>query len=957
VEHAEGPLLVLAGAGSGKTRVLTARIARLIDEEGVRPGRILAVTFTNKAAGVMGERIAGLLGEEPRGLWIGTFHAIAARILRREGDRLARGSTFSIYDEEDSLRALKHAMEEAGLDAQRWSPGALRARISSAKNALVGPEEYAAAAFDLASRAVAEVYPLYEKILIRSSAYDFDDLLVHTTRLLEDTEVGDRYAGRFHHVLVDEYQDTNHAQYRMIRRLASGHGNICVVGDDDQSIYGWRGADLRNILDFERDFRGTEVVRLEQNYRSTPSILHVANEVISRNRDRKKKRLRTERPSGERVTVVQVADERAEATWVVSRIETLAGCHDPEQCVVLYRTNAQSRPFEDALRRARMPYRIVGGVRFYERREIKDVLAYLLLAVNPADEAAFTRAVSWPRRGVGGVTLDRLRMEAAALGVTLLEGAERATEFSGMPPAGARALVDFTDGINSLAQLGRNATVEEVIRECIRCFQLVAALEREDDGADRIANLTELLAAAAAFDPAEVEDGRDGASELELYLQSASLRADIDDYEESAPGVTLMTIHNAKGLEFPVVFVAGLEEGLFPLARAMDNRHQLEEERRLFYVGVTRAQERLFLTHANRRWRYGNEVLAQPSSFLSELPEGPVEYRIAAGAAGGTRRRSRWSREEVDKEGFAMESSRAGTSPSGFAWRRQSPPSDASGLRYDFSDSQEQLHLEVGARVIHPSFGEGEIVSVSGAGRSTKAEIDFGRFGCKKVMVAHARLRPVYDRPRRANPADDPSGQHGVQHRQRLGAAVGQRLFQYLAGQAGGITSRVPQRCRSPGQRKVVVRRCRQRLSGAPPAGHDHPAPDPLGFGQTLRPDRIQPRGVGLHVSDEEVPHQLKTVALVSGYLGGVEIPARVVYHRIEDGLPALVPANPNHPAKDPAVRAEAEQCAGEYPSEELVGSRVVETRYYPPSKPRVLRSDIGIHAVFPVGMSQCPRR
>jgi len=400
VEHGEGPLLVLAGAGSGKTRVLTSRVTRLVAKDGVPPGRILAVTFTNKAAGIMRDRIAEQLGEEPRGLWVGTFHSICARILRREGDRLPRGARFTIYDEDDSRRALKQAMDEVDLDPARWAPNALRARISDAKNALVGPEQYGTQAFDLMSKAVAQVFPAYEKVLVRSSAYDFDDLLFHTVRLLEDQpDVGDRYAERFLHVLVDEYQDTNHAQYRIVRRLARGHGNVCVVGDDDQSIYGWRGADVRNILDFERDFAGAAVVRLEENYRSTRAILEVANEVIANNRSRKEKRLRTTRQEGEPVTLRQFTDERAEANWVVSQIEQGEGGYRPDQAVILYRTNAQSRPFEDALRRAGMPYRIVGGVRFYDRREIKDVFAYLQLVVNPADETAFSRAISWPRRG------------------------------------------------------------------------------------------------------------------------------------------------------------------------------------------------------------------------------------------------------------------------------------------------------------------------------------------------------------------------------------------------------------------------------------------------------------------------------------------------------------------------------------------------------------------------------
>lgn len=766
VEYGEGPLLVLAGAGSGKTRVLTARVARLIGEEGIRPQRMLAVTFTNKAAGVMRDRIAELLGEEPRGLWVGTFHSICARLLRREGDALARGSRFSIYDEDDALRAVKTAMEEVGLDTSRWAPRALRGRISDAKNAMVGPDEYATTAFDLMSRAVADVYPVYERILSRSSAYDFDDLLVQSVRLLETVpDVGRRYAERFRHVLVDEYQDTNHAQYRIVKHLASAHGNICVVGDDDQSIYGWRGADLRNILDFERDFPGAEVVRLEQNYRSTASILEVANEVIARNRARKEKRLHTRRPDGRPVMVLQLSDERAEAARVVEEIQSRLDVRGPGDFVVLYRTNAQSRPFEEALRRAGLPYRIVGGVRFYERREIRDVLAYLQLAVNPADEAAFSRSVSWPRRGVGSVTLERLRAAASEAGETLLATAERAREIDSLPTAGARALEDFAAGISALSELAREATAEEVLREAIRSFGFVAALEQEEDGADRIANLTELMAAAAAFDPSEVEDGAPDATDLELYLQSTMLRTDLDEVDLGEESVTLMTLHNAKGLEYPVVFVVGLEEGLFPLARSMESDEELEEERRLFYVGVTRARDELFLTHADRRWRYGNESASSPSSFLAELPEGPVEHRRAGGSGGYRGRRSGRRRAGRDRgrpsgaPGSGRRSSSGRSVPSSdfggrrFDWQRSGAAAEADNgvaaaesdekLRYDYSDSQEELRIEVGASVLHPEFGRGEILKVSGEGRRTKAEIDFGASGTRKVMVAYAGLRPV----------------------------------------------------------------------------------------------------------------------------------------------------------------------------------------------------------------------
>jgi DNA helicase-2/ATP-dependent DNA helicase PcrA len=502
------------------------------------------------------------------------------------------------------------------------------------------------------------------------------------------------------------------------------------------------------------------VVRLEENYRSTPSILEVANEVISNNRDRKEKRLHTRRPTGEPVQVLRLADERAESNWVVGEIQAGGAGRSAEDHVVLYRTNAQSRPFEDALRRARIPYRIVGGVRFYERREIKDVLSYLQLAVNPADEAAFARAVSWPRRGVGGVTLDRLREVAAGRSITLIAAAEMATTLEGLPPVGSRSLEDFAAGVSALTELAREGTAEEVIRECIRSFGMVPALETEEDGADRIANITELLAAAAAFDPAEVEDATAEATDLELYLQSAALHADIDDYDDREPGVTLMTLHNAKGLEFPVVFLVGMEEGLFPLARAMESREELEEERRLFYVGVTRAEDRLFITHADRRWRYGNEMRSDPSSFLTELPEGPVQYRSLVTLPGSRvqrrasgRKSPRGERPSRETGGFGDPSRSAsggggwsGSEGASFDWhrggRRTSPVDDAGPLRYDYSDSQEELRLEAGASVVHPRFGDGRILSITGEGRLTRAEIEFLDGVRRKVMVAHAGLRP-----------------------------------------------------------------------------------------------------------------------------------------------------------------------------------------------------------------------
>ena len=763
VEHADGPLLVLAGAGSGKTRVLTARIARLL-ETGVQPHRILAVTFTNKAAEVMRHRIAGLVGHEPAGLWAGTFHSVCARLLRLEADRTDRTRSFTIYDENDSERAVKRAMEEVDVDPRRWSVAALRARISDAKNALVGPEDYAVTAFDPLSRVTGEVYPAYERILASCNAYDFDDLLVRAVRLLEgDPHVCEKYGGRFAHILVDEYQDTNHAQYRLVRALAKVHGNLCVVGDDDQSIYGWRGADIRNILDFERDFPGTTVVRLEQNYRSTGSILDVANAIIARNRSRVEKRLRTDRPEGRRVVVSALRDERAEAVWTVRRIESLRDSYSLGDIGVLYRTNAQSRAYEDSLRGARLPYRVVGGIRFYERREVKDVLAYLQLVVNPVDDTAFLRAVGWPRRGVGAVSLERL---AAARSRTapdttadgsLLAVAARADEVEGLPGVAAKALKTFAAGIESLRTILPEASAVDVAEECLRAFELRSVLEAEEDGEDRLDNVDELIAGMVSFsrEPLEEEEATEGGG-LELFLQRVSLLSDVDEYDPEEGVVSLMTLHNAKGMEFPVVFVGGVEEGLLPLGRSAETAEGVEEERRLFYVGLTRAMDRLLVTHVARRWRAGSSMPCAPSSFLEDLPEHAVERRMSGTTVGRSGRRGsssfRSSPRATSATGAGWSGGLDATVDGGdFGWRYDpsmggggSPPAGTDPEPvYDYSESQEPLELTVGGRIVHPRFGHGTVVTLSGDGMGTKARIEFDGGVVKTLLVAHAGLRPA----------------------------------------------------------------------------------------------------------------------------------------------------------------------------------------------------------------------
>ncbi|MBI4543624.1 MAG: UvrD-helicase domain-containing protein [Gemmatimonadetes bacterium] len=736
VHHFEGPLLVLAGAGSGKTRVLTTRVAHLVQEHGVDPACILAVTFTNKAAGEMRQRIRRLLNREPAGMWMGTFHAIGARLLRRHAARLGWAPNFGIYDAEQALREVKRAMERLNLSTKRWHPKAVHAAISSAKNQLVGPAAYAGQAFDPFARVVAGVYEAYQAALKEQNAFDFDDLLVYPVELLaEHPPVLAMYRGRFHFLLVDEYQDTNHAQYKLLELLARQHANIMVVGDDDQSIYGWRGADIRNILEFEQDFPQARVVRLEQNYRSTRRILDAANRVIAENVRRKGKTLRTEAAAGELLTQVEALDERDEANWIAGEIETrLAGSAERSlrDFVVLYRTNAQSRALEEALRRRDLPYQIVGGTRFYERREIMDVLAYLRLLSNPRDAAAFERVANYPRRGIGDVSRNRLLAWASAGGLTPVEAAARAAECDGLTSAGAAALVGFAALVERFRALAAELPVGELIEQLIREVRLLDALRQEGpEGEERIENVRELLASAHSFDAgaaeeAEEDDVAEGATSLDLFLQKVSLLTDVDRHDPQANAVTLMTLHNAKGLEFPFVFITGLEDGLFPLARAYDEPAELEEERRLFYVGITRAQHKLFLSHARTRRRAAELMSCIPSSFLEPIPEAllerqetPALARLRAGQSGGWRRELRGRR------------SRAGGARG-----------DGMGeLVVDYADTQDAPRFVKGERVRHPHFGRGTIRELSGLGSDLKAVIEFEGYGRKKVFVRYANLQ------------------------------------------------------------------------------------------------------------------------------------------------------------------------------------------------------------------------
>ena len=732
VRHPGGPLLVLAGAGSGKTRVLTARIAHLIRDRGVEPQRIFAVTFTNKAAGEMRARVAALLGADPRGLWIGTFHALSARLLRREAAQLGFGSNFTIYDADDSESFIKRLLEQRGLSPKANPPRAIHALISGAKNRMIEPEEFAVTADGPLVRAAAEVYAALGPALKQANAMDFDDLLLHPLQLFR--EHPDRLAywqHRFDHVLADEFQDTNSAQYRLVKLLAAPHRNLCVVGDDDQAIYGWRGADVRHMLAFQQDFPGTTLIKLEQNYRSTQVILDAANGVIAGNAQRLGKTLFTAKRGGEPVTLLTAADERDEAEWLAEELaRRTAETEVPhEGMAILYRTNAQSRALEEAFRRRGIPYRLVGAVSFYERREVKDLLAYLRLVANPADDEAFLRIVNVPRRGIGEASLAQLIRTAARWGKPLLAAVAMAERVPDLRPNVREALAGVARLVEELrARFGESdpATVLEAVIDVVGYEQYLA--EEGAEGIERLDNVRELVAGAAEWAEEAATDGDEageggrgeGTTLLQRYLTQVALVTPADDRGSGVPnGVTLMTVHMAKGLEWPVVALAGLEDGLFPLGRTAGEPGGLEEERRLCYVGLTRAREKLYLSWARTRYRNGRLELAEPSRFLEAVPATVVEERTTT---------PRWDRAAA----FAKRAARARRVP----LEPEEPAWEAEAA------SQDTPRYVPGERVRHRKFGSGVVRAVSGAGRSLKVTVEFDdqEIGTKQLLVAYAGL-------------------------------------------------------------------------------------------------------------------------------------------------------------------------------------------------------------------------
>jgi DNA helicase-2/ATP-dependent DNA helicase PcrA len=741
VEHVQGPLLVLAGAGSGKTRVLTMRIASLIDRHGVPPERIFAVTFTNKAAGEMKERIGRLLNRNPSGLWIGTFHSLSARLLRREAELLGFTRQFTIYDEDDRISLIKRLMEQQGHSTKLFAPRAVQSVISAAKNRMVPPAELTSgASFDRLAQVSAEVYSALGPALKAANAMDFDDLLLHPLALFQAHPDRLRaYQNRFSFILVDEFQDTNRAQYELIRLLGA-HGNVCAVGDDDQSIYGWRGADVRNMQDFLKDFAGAKLIRLEENYRSTQIVLDAANGVIAENSGRIGKILTTRRRGGESVTLVAAADERDEAEWVVRELQKRSAASDwaYSEMAVLYRTNAQSRALEEAFRRAGVPYRLIGAISFYERREVKDLLAYLRLVANPSDNEAFLRAVGVPRRGLGETSLATLDRFAAQWGKPLLETARIADRIPELRPNVREAFRAFAGIIDGAARL-QHLSPADLLEHIIRAINYEAVLHAEGpEGADRWENVRELVASAANWSEEVVPADDDSGTPLERFLAEAALLSSADTVIGEEGGVTLMTLHTAKGLEWPVVVLTGLEHGLFPLARAEEQAAGLEEERRLCYVGLTRAKDKLYLTWARARRRGGELRPGIASRFLKALPPGIVEER---------RTTSLWAPDWSAGQrgsGAGGQWSRAGV-PRGTYYDGSAAPPPRSPA--DEEASQDTPRYVKGERVRHRRFGSGTIQGLIGTGRDLKVSVAFDdeEVGTKQLLVAYAGLEREWE--------------------------------------------------------------------------------------------------------------------------------------------------------------------------------------------------------------------
>lgn len=716
VEHTEGPLLILAGAGTGKTRVITHRIAFLIQEKGVAPWNILAVTFTNKAAEEMRNRVHALLGLGKNDIWVSTFHSTCLRILRRS---LPLGENqFVIYDDDDTMSLIKKCMEDLNIEDRSLPPRSVYARIAAAKNDLISAEQFASGAEDFYDTRVAEVYKLYQKRLKENNALDFGDLIFRTVRLFQESpETLARYQDLFRYILIDEYQDTNRAQYILTKLLAEKHKNLCVVGDDDQSIYRWRGADIGNILNFEEDYPGCIVIRLERNYRSTQTILSIANKVIAKNTGRKGKNLWTETAGGEKALAYVGRDDRDESQFVVEEIARRQRAENRKynDFAIFYRTNAQSRSFEDELRKSRIPYVIYGGMKFYERKEIKDILAYLRVLVNPKDSVNLKRIFNVPPRGLGAKTEENLEAFASEYEIPLYEAMKRVGEIASINAGAKKKIQEFyavLEKLRAAASEGVGSVIDKVIDDS--GYREMLETEGTIEAEGRLENLEELLNVAGEFEKSNPE------GKLFDFLDQIALSSDTDTFDPSQGMVSMMTLHLAKGLEFPVVFLVGLEEGLFPHSRSLDDPEEMEEERRLCYVGVTRARKKLYLTLAARRRLYGGEQFNLPSRFLDEMPEDLIERRDA----------------RLTSAGASFAGPKRATGGMGDdLW--ESPQ------EYDFDQTEDSSPYRVGANVAHPVFGVGVVKKREGKGESEKVTVYFRNGQVKTLVTKFANLSVV----------------------------------------------------------------------------------------------------------------------------------------------------------------------------------------------------------------------
>ncbi|WP_270598288.1 DNA helicase PcrA [Enterococcus asini] len=730
VQLTEGPLLIMAGAGSGKTRVLTHRIAYLIEEKGVNPWNILAITFTNKAAKEMKERVINLMEAGGEDVWISTFHSMCVRILRRDVDHIGYSKNFTIIDSSEQLTLMKRVVKEQNIDPKKYDPRSILGAISNAKNELLTVAAYSARQGSLFEDIVARCYDLYQKELRRNQCLDFDDLIMLTIRLFQDNpEILQYYQRKFHYIHVDEYQDTNHAQYTLVNLLAAGFRNLCVVGDADQSIYGWRGADMQNILDFEKDYPDAQTILLEQNYRSTKNILSAANQVIGHNQNRKEKKLWTENDQGDKITYYRGDSERDEGRFIVSEIQRLQREQQRKygDFAVLYRTNAQSRVVEETFLKANIPYKMVGGHKFYDRKEIKDILAYLQVIANPADSLSLLRIINVPKRGVGAGSIEKLQSFAALHDFSLLEAGQNVA-LSSLKGKAATEIEKLAQSLADFNQMIPYLSVTELTREVLEKTGYEDELKRQNnlESQNRLENLEEFLSVTMEFDKtyeAQPEEEQEAPEDkLTIFLNDLALLSDVDSYEEEASEVTLMTLHAAKGLEFPVVFLVGMEEGVFPLSRAMMEEAELEEERRLAYVGITRAEEALYLTNALSRTLYGKTQYNRPSRFVSE-----IESELLQGKGN-----------EAPGEKKAPAATFA---PKVFKPQYKQPVT--TGVPGKKETSAAGVTWKVGDKVEHKKWGQGTVVRVGGSQKDLELDVAFPSQGIKRLLAAFAPITKV----------------------------------------------------------------------------------------------------------------------------------------------------------------------------------------------------------------------